>query len=286
MKKLLFLLLFSPLAVLSQTKIVLKGTQVTISSLANIAGLSVVANATGSPATPTAVLLGVGLTFSGGKLAIDTANFKDTIYALNGLQILGVGYNRIGLGGFLSMNTTISASNNWDFTLDSMQAKIGSGFRVRFGNDFGYDMFYLDSATLHWKNFGKGVPGQVVGMLPAGGIGWVNQTGGGGGGVALDASQTIASGTSLTVTNGNNIVLFNPASPITAFSLTTPAIPHNGDYLTIFFGGTITTGTVITTLTVVANGGQTLNTVSATGTGAFGEPWVWKFNNNVWYRIN
>lgn len=101
-----------------------------------------------------------------------------------------------------------------------------------------------------------------------------------------DVPQTITTGTSLTVTNGNNIVLFNPSSSITAFSLTAPAVPHNGDYLTILFGGTITTGTVIGTLTFIANSGQTLNTVSPTGSGSFGEPWVWKFYNNVWYRID
>jgi hypothetical protein len=172
MKKLLFLLLLFPMFLFSQTKIVLKGTQVTISSLANIAGLSVVANATGSPATPTAVLLGVGLTFSGGKLAIDTAHFKDSIYALNGLQILGVGYNRIGLGGFLSQNTTISGSNLYAFTLDSMQAAVGRGFRVNFGSDAGWDLPVRDSATGFWTRIGKGTVGQALIMLPGGGIGW------------------------------------------------------------------------------------------------------------------
>lgn len=222
MKKLLILLLLFPLALFSQTKIVLKGTQVTISSLANIAGLSVVANATGSPATPTAVLLGVGLTFSNGKLAIDTANFKDSIYALNGLSILGVGFNRIVLGGFLSQNTTISGSNLYSFSLDSMQAGTGRGFRVNFLNDAGWDIPVRDSATGFWTRVGKGTVGQVLTMLGSGGIGWAASTGGGG---ASRPTSTVSGNTSFVLSAGDYIeaIWVDPASLTPGFQVgTTP----------------------------------------------------------------
>lgn len=116
----------------------------------------------------------------------------------------------------------------------------------------------------------------------------VRNGGGGGGttnGVGRDTITTITSGTSSTVPNGTNIILMNPGTITSAYSLTFPATPHSSNTLTVLFGGTVTTGTVITTLTSVANSGQTLNTVSATGMGTFGEPWIWKFYNNVWYRI-
>lgn len=107
---------------------------------------------------------------------------------------------------------------------------------------------------------------------------------GGGGGVALDAAQTITSGTTATVTSANNVVQFNPASAITTFSLTAPATPHNGDYLSILFGGTVTSGIVVRTLTFLANSGQTVNDNAAAGLGMWGQPWIYKFYNNVWYR--
>lgn len=191
MKKLLTLLLFIfPIAIMAQNKIVIKASQVTVNSLAPIAADNLVANNTGSPASPTAVPLAIGLKFYHGVgLGIDTANFKDTIYALNGLQILGTGFNRIGLGGFLSQNTTISGSNAFAFTLDSMQAATGRGFRVNFGSDAGWDLHTRDSATGFWTRIAKGTPGQALTMLSTGGIGWAA-----GGGTTSYQVQTAAGG--------------------------------------------------------------------------------------------
>lgn len=267
---------------LSQKKVIIKATQLSISDLAPMASFSVVANATGSPATPTAVKLGIGLTFDHGLLAVDTAHFKDTIFAVNGLQVIGASFNTIGLGGRLQQNTNVSGANAWAMTIDSMQAASGRGFRVNFMSDAGWDLPIRDSATGFWTRIGKGNPGDVLTMLGAGGVGWGP---GGGGGGAADVVTTITSGTSSTVPNGTNIILMNMGSITSAYSLTFPATPHTSNTLTVLFGGTVTTGAVITTLTSVANSGQTLNTVSATGGGTFGEPWIWKFYNNVWYRI-
>ena len=151
MKKLLVLLLLFPLAVLSQNKIVIKSSLVSISSLAPIADSTVVGNPTASSATPRAVPLGYGLRFFNGKLQQDST-IKDTIFAVNGLSIIGADFRSIGLGGFLSQNTTISGSNLYAFTLDSMQAATGRGFRVNFGSDAGWDLPVRDSATGLWTS--------------------------------------------------------------------------------------------------------------------------------------
>lgn len=189
MKKLLFLLLLSPMFLFSQKKVVIKGTQLSISSLAPMASFSIVANATGSPATPTAVPLAIGLKFYPGVgLGIDTANFKDTIFAVNGLQIIGASFNTIGLGGRLQQATNISLANLYSLTIDSAQTGAGKGFRVNYGSDAGWDISVRDSATQYWTWVHKGTPGQVLTMLSTGGIGW----GAGGGGATPSWDATLA----------------------------------------------------------------------------------------------
>lgn len=285
MKKLLFLFLLSPLALLSQNKIVIKASQVTVNSIAPIAASTVVANATGGIASPTAVQLGVGLTFSAGKLAIDTANFKDSIYALNGLQIIGTGFNKIGLGGFISQNTTISGSNLYAFTLDSMQAATGRGFRVNFGSDAGWDLPVRDSATGFWTRIPKGTVGQGLIMLGSGGIGWGTVSGSG----SALVVQRITGGSSGTVTGSNYLYLIDPASFIAAYTATMPASPVDGQIVIFFFGGTITAGTVVTSFSIVANSGQAIidNTpataVSVTPDNSF--KYYWVAANSKWYRF-
>lgn len=259
MKKLLFLLLLFPLALLSQNKIVIKSTQVTISSLAPIAANTLVANNSSGIATPTAVPLAIGLKFYPGVgLGIDTLNFKDTIYAKNGTQIIGTGFNQIGLGGFLSQNTNISGSNAWDLTIDSMQANVSRGFRVNFGSDAGWDMIVRDSATGHWTRIPKGTVGQSFQMLGVGGVGWANQSGGGG----LPVIQTITVGPTVTINDATDILQVNATSIITSLAVTLPTNWPTNKQVKICFtaNGTITSGnTMVTSLTIIGGSGQTLS---------------------------
>jgi hypothetical protein len=85
MKKLLFLLSFLVTCnlCLAQSKIIIKSQQIAVSSLSSIAPATVVANPNVSSGSPSAVPLGIGLTFSGGKLAVDTLHFKDTTFIRN-----------------------------------------------------------------------------------------------------------------------------------------------------------------------------------------------------------
>lgn len=82
--------------------------------------------------------------------------------------------------------------------------------------------------------------------------------GGGGGGGGSATIQTITSGTSGTVTGSNYWVFFNPSSTLASYASTLPASPTIGQSVVYYFGGTITSGTVITSFTVLPNTSQAI----------------------------
>jgi hypothetical protein len=91
-----------------------------------------------------------------------------------------------------------------------------------------------------------------------------------GGTRGLDSTITITGGSSSTVTNGYNIVQFNPTSLISSYTLTLPTTWHSSNDLLIAFtaNGTITNGNpMVTTFTLINGSGQTLSQITApTGT--------------------
>jgi hypothetical protein len=87
----------------------------------------------------------------------------------------------------------------------------------------------------------------------------------GGTGVPVDAAQTYTSGPTLTITNGNNILIVNPTSTQSALAVTLPATPHTGNRFIIEAGpATTALGTVISSFSVLPNSGQTLDNLSST----------------------
>ena len=99
--------------------------------------------------------------------------------------------------------------------------------------------------------------------------------------------QTILAGTTATLTDATTWVLVNPASALSNLTVTLPATPINGQTIKFNFGGTVTSGTIITNLIVVANSGQTLN-----GNGIYGIIDVedvigfkWNSSNSKWYKL-
>jgi hypothetical protein len=149
-----------------------------------VAALSLIGNPTGSLANVQGITLGYGLVFNGTTIAWDSAHIKDTIYAVNGLSVVGSTLDSIGLGGTLYQNTTVTTSS--------------FGLRVNFGSDAGYDMIVRDSTTGYWKRLGKGTVGQVLTMLGSGGIGWAA----GGGGSFITSLTTTGTSGPATVTSG------------------------------------------------------------------------------------
>lgn len=104
--------------------------------------------------------------------------------------------------------------------------------------------------------------GSPVGMLvfdASGNIGTAAIPGGGGGGIGVDSTITITTGASSTVTNGYNVIYFNPSSTLSSYTLTLPTTWHSSRTLYIVFSpSAFNTGNVVTALTIVAGSGQTL----------------------------
>lgn len=80
--------------------------------------------------------------------------------------------------------------------------------------------------------------------------------------VGTDSTITITTGSSSTVTNGYNIVRFNPTTLLSSYTLTLPTQWHSTKNLIIAFtpNASIPRGsTMVTTLTIVSGSGQTLS---------------------------
>lgn len=104
---------------------------------------------------------------------------------------------------------------------------------------------------------------------------------------AIAGWQTITSGSSGTVNAFITNVLFNPASAIASYTLTLPANPPDGALVKVHFGGTIAgNATVVTSLTINANSGQTLMQKVAPTTALGGDCFIYQYNLalSTWYR--
>jgi hypothetical protein len=99
---------------------------------------------------------------------------------------------------------------------------------------------------------------------------------------------TYTSGSTYTVPANTKWVTINPASTQASLTITMPptATASDGQEVYFSFGGTLTSGTVITALTISANSGQSLVQVAPT-TGVVGPQIGYRFRKTttIWYRI-
>lgn len=107
------------------------------------------------------------------------------------------------------------------------------------------------------------------------------------GGGSSFTTQNITSGTSATVTASNSVVRFDFSSGISAYTLTMPASPVDQQKVQVIGGGTLTFGSEITTLSMVANSGQVFIGVPVTSliVSDFYE-WQWINSISSWYRTH
>lgn len=77
-------------------------------------------------------------------------------------------------------------------------------------------------------------------------------------GIAEPTYQIYTGGGNVIINDGVAGIIYDPASIVTSATITFPANPVDGQYITMLFGGTITNAGVITTLTVAPNSGQTI----------------------------
>jgi hypothetical protein len=108
----------------------------------------------------------------------------------------------------------------------------------------------------------------------------------GGGGSTL-TRQIITSGSSGTVTGGNYIVTIDPSATLAAYTLTLPASPTDLQTVEVDFGGTLTSGTIVTALVISPNSGQTIldNTAPTTATADNTLLYRYRASNTTWYRF-
>ena len=106
------------------------------------------------------------------------------------------------------------------------------------------------------------------------------------GGGSSFTRQVITSGTSAVVTGGNYFVTFDFASTAPTFTLTLPASPTDQQEVKIDAGGTLTSGTEVTTLTISPNSGQTIIQAVTPTTITVGEyiSYVYRSATSQWYR--
>lgn len=181
-------------------------------------------------------------------------------------------------------NTGISTIKFKDVSTNVTDATYSSDYHIGLinsGSFPGTDQFVFKSSgqqVLSNYTTTTSFPVTAVGMLvydASGNIGTQAISGGGGsGGIGIDSTVTITSGSSSTVTNGFNVVRFNPTSVITSYTLTLPTTWHTSNDLLIVFtaNGTITSGNpMVTTLTIVNGSGQTLSQTVIPTTGNAGE---------------
>jgi len=130
------------------------------------------------------------------------------------------------------------------------------------------------------------------------GIGWNTSTGkvysiplsSGGGGSSFTRQVFSTGGATVTVTSGNSVLSIDPATTTASVTATMPASPTDLQEVEIHFGGTITTGIVVTSFTVLANSGQTFKDaavpigINALATDYY--KWRWYNSKSEWERVS
>ena len=104
--------------------------------------------------------------------------------------------------------------------------------------------------------------------------------------ILLDSVQTYTSGSTLTTNNTVSVVQINPSSTISSLTITLPATAHNSQRIRFYFGGTLTSGTVITSIVFSPNSGQTLIQASTPSSVDAGEYISYKKIGTIWFREN
>jgi hypothetical protein len=107
-------------------------------------------------------------------------------------------------------------------------------------------------------------------------------------GFAYSGVNVVTNGLAHTITRQQHTTIINPATTTASQTITLPSNPSSGHEVRIFFGGTITSGAVVTSLTVSPNTGHTIVQSSAPTTANVGDALIYQFRSatNQWYRIS
>jgi microcystin-dependent protein len=95
------------------------------------------------------------------------------------------------------------------------------------------------------------------------------------------AEQTHISGSTVTINNSTTILYVNPAVLLASLTITMPSAPVNGQEVKVSFGGTITGGAVVTTLSILGNTGHTILGGGSIINANAGDGYIFKFQENI-----
>ena len=165
---------------------------VTFAKMQQAAPNSLWGNPAGSTANVSSITLGYGLKFIGTTLVLDTANVKDSIFALGGLTIIGATKDSIIWGGTLFQTTHISGSSNFNVSFDSTFLFLtGPGYTTPINSDSTNNKVLVRNTST----------GKINEMY------WPATGGGGGGGTYIYLPDVAATTGNYTVTTKNFIIL-------------------------------------------------------------------------------
>lgn len=189
------------------------------------------------------------------------------LIATNG--IIAVNDSTIALGSQLNQNTNISGTALYSLTLDSTtNTTLRTSGSVLIAGIGGGANFSVNNTVLS------------VALNPSN-ITQIQS------GFGFSGWDTKTSGTSATIANAVVNWLYNPTSLAATYTVTLPSSPSDGQLIKLHFGGTILSGaTVVTTLTVAANSGQTLTQTTAPITAVGGTCIIYQYHGtlNTWFR--
>lgn len=99
--------------------------------------------------------------------------------------------------------------------------------------------------------------------------------------------STTATALTITTATGPVILLINPAATLPSLSVTLPVSVPQNQTVRLIFGGAITSGTVVNSLTVLPASGQSILQPTQPGTVLAGESITYQFNSTTskWYRL-
>ena len=100
-------------------------------------------------------------------------------------------------------------------------------------------------------------------------------------------TQIYTSGTTVTINNATTWFIVNPSGTVSTLAITFPLTPYDAQKIEISFGGYLTTGIVIVTVTMVANTGQTIMQAFTPDVVNAGENLIYRYNlsQKIWYRL-
>jgi hypothetical protein len=107
------------------------------------------------------------------------------------------------------------------------------------------------------------------------------------GSISLDAMTVDSAGGNVIMPFGNRGLYYDPASLVATAQITLPPNPNDGQEILIIFGGTITSGPVITAFTLAVPSTETIvGTVPATATVDTNLALKYRLANDTWYVVN